>query len=84
MASTTTTIDNQINNYLSQLNIRQKKALLAVAKTFAEEHREEPYSEEFKSELDDRYEEYKSGGELMSEATVNRRIDKIIKAAKKK
>lgn len=31
------TLDKQINNYLIQLNPKQKKAVLTVVKTFAEE-----------------------------------------------
>ncbi len=82
MASAATTIDNQINSYLSLLNLRQKKALLTVAKTFVEEQQESAYSDEFKAELDSRYEEYKNGGKLISEAVANRRLDKIIKGGK--
>ena len=33
----TSAIDKQINNYLPQLTIKQKKAVLTVVKTFAEE-----------------------------------------------
>lgn len=33
----TTLLDKKITNYLTQLNTRQKKAVLSVVKTFAEE-----------------------------------------------
>ena len=72
------TLDKQINNYLGILNTRQKKALLTVAKTFAEEQTSNDYSDEFKAELDSRYEEYKNGGKLISEAEANKRISKIV------
>ena len=72
-------LDTQITNYLPLLNNRQKKALLTVAKTFAEEDQESAYSDEFKKELDSRYEEYINGGKLISEAEANKRIRKIIK-----
>ena|GEM_PF-2055159 len=36
----TSAIDKQINNYLPQLTIKQKKAVLTVIKTFAEEQEE--------------------------------------------
>jgi len=36
----TSAIDKQINNYLPQLTIKQKKAVLTVVKTFAEEQEE--------------------------------------------
>ena len=72
-------LDIQINGYMAVLNTRQKKALLTVAKTFAEETDDSGYSDEFKRELDSRYEEYMSGGKLISEAEANKRIRKIIK-----
>jgi hypothetical protein len=71
------TLDKQINNYPGILNTRQKKALLTVAKTFAEEHAANDYSDEFKAELDSRYEEYKNGGKLISEAEANKCIRKL-------
>jgi hypothetical protein len=36
----TSAIDKEINNYLPQLTIKQKKAVLTVVKTFAEEQKE--------------------------------------------
>lgn len=85
MASTSP-IEKQINNYLPQLTVRQKKAVLTVAKTFAETQDFEAggYSEEFKKELDSRYEEYINGGKLISEAKANRKIKKIINGKSKK
>lgn len=80
--NTAATLDKQINNYLGVLNTRQKKALLTVAKTFAEEQPENNYADEFKAELDSRYEEYKNGGKLICEAEVNKSIRKIIKSRK--
>ena len=56
----------------------RKKALLAIAKTFAEESALDGYSEAFKAEPDSRTEEYKNGGKLISEAEANERIKKII------
>ena len=84
MATTAATLDKQINTYLGLLNVRQKKALLTVAKTFAEEQGENRYSDEFKAELDSRFEDYNNGGKVISENEVNRRIDKIVKGKKKK
>ncbi len=83
MSLAVTSLDRKINDYLSILNIRQKKALLTVAKTFAEEQ-DNNFSDEFKAELDSRYEEYINGGELVSEEDANRRIRAIIKGKSKK
>ncbi len=83
---TASAIDKQISNYLPQLTVKQKKAVLTVVKTFAEEQDEETneYSEAFKNELDNRFEEYINGGKLISEAAANKRIRKIINGKSKK
>lgn len=78
-------IDSKINGYLSVLSLEEKKAVLTVAKTFAASRQNESgYSEEFKRELDDRYEEIMAGKNMIDEEEVNKRIQKIIKGGKKK
>lgn len=78
-------IDRKINGYLSSLNLEQKKAVLTVVKTFAATQQDDSgYSEEFKKELDDRYEEIMAGKNMIDEEEVNKRIQKIIKGGKKK
>lgn len=56
-------IDKQINNYLGQLNEKQKQAVLTVVKTFATESSAYDYweDESFIAELDRRTAEYESG-----------------------
>ena len=56
-------IDKQINNYLGQLNEKQKKAVLTVVKTFADEKVAYDYweDESFVAKLDKRTAEYESG-----------------------
>ena len=78
------TIEKQINNYLPQLTVKQKKAVLTVVKIFADDENTNEYSDEFKKELDSRYEEYLSGGKLVSEAETNKRIKKIINGKSKR
>ncbi len=46
------TIEKQINNYLPQLSVKQKKAVLTVVKTFADDENTNGYSDDFKKELD--------------------------------
>ena len=70
-------IEKQINNYLQQLTVKQKKAVLTVVKTFVEDEITN-YNDDFKKELDSRYEEYLKGGKLVSETEANKRIKKII------
>ena len=71
-------IEKQINNYLPQLTVKQKKAVLTVVKTFADDENTIDYNDDFKKELDSRYEEYLKGGKLVSETEANKRIKKII------
>jgi hypothetical protein len=78
-------LDKEINQYLALLSDRQKEAVLTVIKTFAqEEEGTSEYSDDFKKELDCRYEEYKNGGELISEAEAKKRIEGIINAKARK
>jgi hypothetical protein len=78
------TIDKKINNYLGVLSTRQKKALLTIAKTFAEEQTSDIYSDKLKAELDGRYEDYKKGKPLVSEEEANKRIRNVIKQKDRK
>ena len=62
--STAKVLDKQINNYLAQLNTKQKKAVLTVVKTFAEEQEQEysPWKDTgFIAEMDRRVAELESG-----------------------
>ncbi len=56
-------LDKKITDYLTQLTIRQKKTLLTVAKTFAEEYQEDERWDDpaFINEIDKRFAEYESG-----------------------
>jgi hypothetical protein len=77
-------IEKQINSYLPGLSLQQKKAVLTVVKTFASESQSERYDEEFKKELDSRYEEYLNGGTLLTQDEVNARLERILNDNKKK
>lgn len=64
MSAAATTLDKQISNYLTQLNTKQKKAVLTVVKTFAEEQEQQsaPWDDPaFVAEIDRRTEELESG-----------------------
>jgi len=58
-----TNLDKQINDYLSQLNTRQKKAVLTFVKTFAEKQQQGDLlnDKEFVAEMDRRFAEMESG-----------------------
>lgn len=60
--SAATKLDKQIYDYLIQLNDKQKKAVLTVVKTFAEEQENELSEDSaFIAELDRRAAEYEGG-----------------------
>jgi alpha-amylase/alpha-mannosidase (GH57 family) len=81
-----TSIDKKITNYLGQLTDKQKKAVLSVVKTFAEEQEyiHEEYSNELKQELDNRYEAYKNGEPTVSEEEMEKRINLILNGKREK
>lgn len=79
-------IDKQINNYLGQLNEKQKKAVLTVVKTFVDEKAAPDYweDESFVAELDKRTAEYESGkAKIVTLAELEARARKAYKAKKK-
>jgi hypothetical protein len=59
----TAALDKKINAYLSQLNTKQKKALITVAETFITEQEKESAwtNKAFIAEMDKRFAEYESG-----------------------
>jgi putative addiction module component len=62
--SAVTPLDKQISNYLTQLNSRQKKAVLTVVKTFAgvQDQESSPWKDAgFVAEMDRRMTELESG-----------------------
>ncbi len=73
-------IDKKINTYLSQLNDKQKKAVLTLVKTFAEDQEPEfeEYSDELKRELDEAYEAYKNGEPTVSREEMKERISNVL------
>ncbi len=81
-------LDKEITHYLEQLNTRQKKAVLTVVKTFAEE--KEPEYDHWKdpgfvAEMDKRFAELERGkvkGHTWDE--VKQKARQSIKAKKKK
>jgi hypothetical protein len=79
-------IDKQINSYLGQLNENQKKAVLTVVKTFADEKAAYDYWEDktFVAELDKRTADYESGkAKVFTLAELEAGARKAYKAKKK-
>jgi putative addiction module component (TIGR02574 family) len=77
-----TKLDKQINDYLIQLNNKQKKAVLTVVKTFAEEQEDEIWEDSaFITELDRRTAEYESGkAKVLTLDELEARVRKVHKS----
>ena len=85
--SAATALDQQIANYLIQLNTKQKKAVLTVVKTFAEEQEaESPWKDKsFIAEMDRRVAELESGKvKGYSWEEVKQRARQSLKSGKRK
>lgn len=61
MVTTAATLKKQIQNYLSELNPKQKKAVLTVVKAFADEQESLLDTPSFAEEMDRRIEELENG-----------------------
>lgn len=83
--SAATKLDKQINDYLIQLNDKQKKAVLTVVKTFAEEQESDLWEDkELIAELDRRTAEYESGkAKVLTLDELETRVRKAHKAKTK-
>jgi uncharacterized protein YdaU (DUF1376 family) len=57
----TTALDKKIANYVDKLSIKQKKAVLSIAKAFVEEEDDMWQNEGFVKEMDRRTKELESG-----------------------
>jgi len=57
----TTAIDKQITSFLLQLTPKQKKAVLGVVKTFAEEETNAWNDDDYSKEMNKRFAEYETG-----------------------
>ncbi len=80
----TATIRQQLHSYLEAADDKKIKAIYTIIEKDIQETEFE-YSDEFKNELDKRYAEYKNGtAEMISVSESKKRIDKILKAGRKK
>ena len=80
----TTTITQQLHNYLEVADDKKIKALYTITEKDIHEN-DFVYSDELKDELDKRYLEYKNGtAEMINASESKKRIEKILKAARKK
>jgi hypothetical protein len=80
---TTLAIRQKLADYMKVADDKKVKAMYAL---FEEDIEQEGvrYTDEFKKELDQRYEYYKAGGKTVSAAAVNKQISKILQSGKAK
>jgi putative addiction module component (TIGR02574 family) len=80
--SVVTKLDKQINDYLIQLNDKQKRAVLKVVKTFVEEQENELWEDSaFIAELDRRTTEYETGkAKVLTLEELEARVRKAYKS----
>lgn len=80
---TTVSIRKKLARYMQVADDKKVKAIYAL---FEEEIEQEEieYTDEFKTELDRRYEYYKNGGKMTSAAAANKQITKILQTGKRK
>ncbi len=80
----TATIRQHLHNYLEIADDKKVKAIYTIIEKDIQENDFE-YPEGLKNELDKRYKEYKNGtAEMITSSESKKRIEKILKAGRKK
>jgi len=79
---TTSSIDKKITSLLNRLNLQQKKAVLTIVKTFAQEQSGTLTDEDYEKEMNARFSEYERGE--VKGYTVQETINDAKKAYKTK
>ena len=79
---TTTGIRNKLANYMKVADDKKIKAMYALFEDDIQREEME-YTDEFKAELDRRYEYYKSGGKMINANEADKQISKILQSGKR-
>ncbi len=74
---TITAIRQRLVNYMNVADDKKLKAIYALVEDEIEQDEIE-YSDEFKKELDRRFEYYKNGGKMISASEADKRISNIL------
>ena len=75
-------IREKLHRFINSIEDKKAEAMYAL---FADEieYEESDYTDEFKAELDRRYEYYEQGGEMISAEEANRQIAALLQARKR-
>lgn len=79
----TTSIREKLHRYIDTI---EEKKVQAIYTLFEEEIEQDEweYTDEFKSELNKRYENYKNGGKMVSATEAEKQIGEILQSGKGK
>lgn len=80
---TTVAKRRKLAEYMQVADDKKVKAIYALFEDEIEREEIE-YTEEFKTELDRRYDYYKNGGKMISAVDADKQIKKILQAGKRK
>ena len=80
---THSTIRKKLHNYIDTIEEKKLKAMYTIFEDEIENETHGEYSVELKALLDKRYESYKKTGLSVTEKEANKRINKLLKSAKK-
>ncbi len=79
----TTNIRNRLHSYIDTIEDKKAEAIYILFQDEIE-HDEWEYPEEFKAELDNRYEYYQSGGKLIGTEEADERIKLVLQSGTQK
>ena len=77
----TTGIRQKLHNFIDRIEDKKAAAIYTLFEESIKEE-EESYTDEFKTELDRRYAEYKKDGKVITRETMDKRIKKILSKTK--
>lgn len=80
---TTGSIRKKLSDYMQVADDKKVKAIYALFEDEIEQEEIE-YTDEFKKELDSRYDHYKNGGKMINVTEAEKQIRKILQAGKRK